>query len=79
MARNGAAKVLLDVELGEKLVPTLLELLDDAPSWQALGAMRESARSLARPDAAKAIAGQLRALACVREAARRWRLDHDPS
>jgi len=63
MARNGAARVLLDAELGEKLVPTLLELLDDAPSWQALAAMRESARSLARPDAAEAIAGQLRALA----------------
>jgi len=63
MVRNGAARVLLDAELGEKLVPTLLELLDDAPSWQALAAMRESARSLARPDAAEAIAGQLRALA----------------
>lgn len=63
MARNGAARVLLDAELGEKLVPTLLELLDDAPSWQALAAMRESARSLARPEAAGAIAGQLRALA----------------
>jgi UDP-N-acetylglucosamine--N-acetylmuramyl-(pentapeptide) pyrophosphoryl-undecaprenol N-acetylglucosamine transferase len=63
MARNGAARVVLDAELGEKLVSTLLELLDDAPSWQALAAMRESARSLARPDAAEAIAGQLRALA----------------
>ncbi len=63
MARNGAARVLLDAELGEKLVPTLLELLDDAPSWQALGAMSASARSLARPDAAEAIAEQLRSLA----------------
>jgi len=63
MAKNGAARVLLDADLGEKLVPTLLELLDDAPSWQALATMRESARSLARPDAAKAIAGQLRTLA----------------
>jgi UDP-N-acetylglucosamine--N-acetylmuramyl-(pentapeptide) pyrophosphoryl-undecaprenol N-acetylglucosamine transferase len=63
MAKNGAARVLLDADLGEKLVPTLLELLDDAPSWQALATMRESARSLARPDAAEAIAGQLRTLA----------------
>jgi len=63
MARNGAARVLPDAELGEKLVPTLLELLDDAPSWQALTAMRASARALARPDAAKAIAAQLHALA----------------
>jgi len=63
MARNGAARVLLDAELGEKLVPTLVELLDDAPSWQALSAMREAARSLARPDAAEAIAAQLHTLA----------------
>ena len=63
LARNGAARVLLDAELGEKLVPTLTELLDDAPSWQALAAMREFARSLARPDAAEAIAGELRGLA----------------
>jgi len=63
LSRNGAARVLLDAELREKLVPTLTELLDDAPSWQALAAMRESARSLARPDAAEAIAGELRSLA----------------
>jgi len=62
LARNGAARVLLDAELGEKLVPTLLELLDDAPSWRALNAMQESARSMARPGAAEAIAGQLLAL-----------------
>jgi UDP-N-acetylglucosamine--N-acetylmuramyl-(pentapeptide) pyrophosphoryl-undecaprenol N-acetylglucosamine transferase len=63
MARNGAARVLSDAELGEKLVPTLLELLDDAPAWQALVAMQASARALARPDAAEAIAGQLQVLA----------------
>lgn len=63
MAKNGAARVLRDAELGERLVPTLLELLDDAPSWQALTAMGNSARALARPDAAEAIAEQLRSLA----------------
>jgi len=63
LSRNGAARVVLDAELGEKLVPTLMELLDDAPSWQALVAMRESARSMARPSAAEAIAGELCSLA----------------
>jgi len=62
MAKSGAARVLQDADLGEKLVPTLLELLDDAPSWQALTAMKESARSLARPNAAAAIAEQLQTL-----------------
>ena len=62
MAKSGAARVLQDADIGEKLVPTLLGLLDDAPSWQALTAMKESARSLARPNAAAAIAGQLQAL-----------------
>lgn len=78
MARNGAARVLTDAELGEKLVPTLLELLDDAPTWPALTAMRESARSLARPGAAEAIAEQLRAL--VRRPMDRGatEVNHDP-
>jgi UDP-N-acetylglucosamine--N-acetylmuramyl-(pentapeptide) pyrophosphoryl-undecaprenol N-acetylglucosamine transferase len=60
MARNGAARVLPDAELGEKLVPTIRELLSDEDT---LNAMRESARSMARPDAAEAIAEQLWLLA----------------
>jgi UDP-N-acetylglucosamine--N-acetylmuramyl-(pentapeptide) pyrophosphoryl-undecaprenol N-acetylglucosamine transferase len=56
MARNGAAQVLPDADLGEKLVPTILSLLDDE---QALAGMRESARAMDRPDAAEAIARQL--------------------
>lgn len=60
MARNGAARVLPDAELGEKLVPTVLALLADE---QALMEMRESAHAMARPDAAEAIAAQLWLLA----------------
>ncbi len=56
MARHGAACVLSDADLGKKLVPTVLALLNDQG---ALAAMRESARAMARPDAAAAIAGQL--------------------
>lgn len=56
MARHGAACVLSDADLGKKLVPTVLSLLNNQ---EALTAMRESARAMARPDAAEAIAGQL--------------------
>ncbi len=56
MARNGAAQVLLDAELEEKLVPTVLGLLEDE---QALADMRESANAMARADAAEAIAERL--------------------
>jgi len=60
MARNGAARVLPDAELGGRLVPMVLELLQDA---ELLEAMRESSRSLAHPGAAEAIAEQVRSLA----------------
>jgi UDP-N-acetylglucosamine--N-acetylmuramyl-(pentapeptide) pyrophosphoryl-undecaprenol N-acetylglucosamine transferase len=60
MARNGAARVLPDSELGDRLVPMILELLADEST---LASMRESARALARPDAAEAIAKQVRMLA----------------
>lgn len=65
MARNGAARVLADAELGEKLVPTILELLEDE---QTLAGMRESAHAMARADAAEAIAEQLWLLARQRAA-----------
>jgi UDP-N-acetylglucosamine--N-acetylmuramyl-(pentapeptide) pyrophosphoryl-undecaprenol N-acetylglucosamine transferase len=60
MARNGAAEILADSDLGEKLVPTVLGLLADD---ERLAAMRESARAMARADAAEAIAEQLWMLA----------------
>jgi len=60
MAENGAALVLPDAELGEKLVPTVLELLNDD---ETLAAMSESTRAMARPDAAQVIAEQLWTLA----------------
>jgi UDP-N-acetylglucosamine--N-acetylmuramyl-(pentapeptide) pyrophosphoryl-undecaprenol N-acetylglucosamine transferase len=56
MARNGAARVLPDDQLGQKLVPTIRRLLDDD---KALASMRESALAMARPDAAEAIAVHL--------------------
>ncbi len=60
MERNGAARVLSDVELGGKLVPSVLELLGDEAM---LADMRESANAMARPDAAYVIAEQLWQLA----------------
>jgi UDP-N-acetylglucosamine--N-acetylmuramyl-(pentapeptide) pyrophosphoryl-undecaprenol N-acetylglucosamine transferase len=60
MEQNGAAQVLLDDELGESLVPTVLRLLEDE---KALADMQESARAMTRPDAAEAIAGQLCSMA----------------
>ena len=60
LVEQGAAVVLDDQELGEGLLPALTSLLGDEARWTA---MRERARSLARPDAASALAQQLRALA----------------
>ena len=65
MEQNGAARVLPDAELEEKLVPTVLDLLEDE---ETLANMRESARAMARPDAAEAIAEQLWLLARQRTA-----------
>jgi UDP-N-acetylglucosamine--N-acetylmuramyl-(pentapeptide) pyrophosphoryl-undecaprenol N-acetylglucosamine transferase len=67
MVRNGAAQMLADADLGEKLVPTVLALLGDE---QALADMRESANAMARPDAAEMIAEQLWTLAKQRAAFR---------
>lgn len=63
LASHGVAKVLSDPELGERLVPGILELLNDR---QSLARMRLSARALARPDAAQAIAEELRLVALRR-------------
>jgi UDP-N-acetylglucosamine--N-acetylmuramyl-(pentapeptide) pyrophosphoryl-undecaprenol N-acetylglucosamine transferase len=56
MVQNGAAVMLLDADLEEKLLPTVLALLHNE---EALANMEESARAMARPDAAEAIAEQL--------------------
>jgi UDP-N-acetylglucosamine--N-acetylmuramyl-(pentapeptide) pyrophosphoryl-undecaprenol N-acetylglucosamine transferase len=60
MERNGAAKWLPDAELRQALVPTVLGLLEDE---ETLANMQESARAMARPDAAEAIAQQLWSIA----------------
>lgn len=65
MVRNGAARLLRDADLRERLVPWVLDLLNDE---QALADMRESANAMARPDAAEAIAMQLWTLARRRTA-----------
>lgn len=61
----GAARVLSDGALQARLVPEILELLGNK---RALADMRESARAMARPDAAEAVAEQLWLLARRRTA-----------
>ena len=60
MVEQGAAARLDDEKLSQELLPTLENLLNDETRW---AAMRERARSLARPEAASALASQLRSLA----------------
>jgi undecaprenyldiphospho-muramoylpentapeptide beta-N-acetylglucosaminyltransferase len=57
LVSRGAAVKIADAELGEKLLPTILEFLNDEA---ALAGMGERARALARPDAAQRIAQELR-------------------
>jgi UDP-N-acetylglucosamine--N-acetylmuramyl-(pentapeptide) pyrophosphoryl-undecaprenol N-acetylglucosamine transferase len=56
MAHNGAAEIVLDAQLSDRLVPKILQLLSNE---DALADMRESTAAMARPDAAEAIAEQL--------------------
>jgi UDP-N-acetylglucosamine--N-acetylmuramyl-(pentapeptide) pyrophosphoryl-undecaprenol N-acetylglucosamine transferase len=56
MERNGAAVIVRDGELEGRLVPTILGLLENK---EAMASMRESAKAMARDDAAEAIAEQL--------------------
>ncbi|MBN1656753.1 MAG: UDP-N-acetylglucosamine--N-acetylmuramyl-(pentapeptide) pyrophosphoryl-undecaprenol N-acetylglucosamine transferase [Anaerolineae bacterium] len=65
LAEAGAAIVVDDADLAEKLVPTALHLLRDE---EMLAEMRQAARSLARPDAAVAIAHVLWQVAHARRA-----------
>lgn len=57
LVSRGAAVKIADAELGEKLLPTTLELLADE---EALARMSQRARALARPEAAQRIAQELR-------------------
>jgi len=57
LASRGAAAKIADADLGEKLLPTILELLSNE---EALVGMSGRARALARPDAAQRIAQELR-------------------
>jgi len=57
LVSRGAAVKIADAELGEKLLPTILKLLNDE---EALAGMSERARALAKPDAAQRIAQELR-------------------
>ena len=63
MVGQGVAVRLDDEKLSEGLLPTLESLLGDEAQWEA---MQKRARGLARPDAASALARQLRALAADR-------------
>jgi len=57
LVSRGAAVKIADAELGEKLLPAILELLNDE---EALAGMSQRARALAKPDAAQRIAQELR-------------------
>jgi UDP-N-acetylglucosamine--N-acetylmuramyl-(pentapeptide) pyrophosphoryl-undecaprenol N-acetylglucosamine transferase len=60
LARHGAAQIVKDEELSDRLAPTILDLLN---SPDRLYAMSQAAASLARPDAAANIVRELRRLA----------------
>ena len=57
LVSRGAAVKIADADMGDKLLPTILELLDDE---EALAGMGARARALARPDAAQRVAQELR-------------------
>jgi UDP-N-acetylglucosamine--N-acetylmuramyl-(pentapeptide) pyrophosphoryl-undecaprenol N-acetylglucosamine transferase len=65
MAENGAAQILPDSELEEKLASTVLDLFSDPDSLQG---MQESTRAMARQDAAATIAEHLWLMARQRAA-----------
>lgn len=64
LTQRGAALLLEDRDLPEKLLPTVLGLVRDRSRREA---MRQAMRSLARPDAARSIAHIIRDLAARRQ------------
>ncbi len=56
LAQRGAAVIMEDAELPQRLAATVFDLLGDT---ERLRAMSQAARRLARPDAAQAIAGEI--------------------
>jgi UDP-N-acetylglucosamine--N-acetylmuramyl-(pentapeptide) pyrophosphoryl-undecaprenol N-acetylglucosamine transferase len=60
LARQGAAEILADQDLGTRLLPLVRQLMGDKDR---LSEMRRAMRSLARPQAASAIAGLLHSFA----------------
>jgi UDP-N-acetylglucosamine:LPS N-acetylglucosamine transferase len=60
LARQGAAEIITDQDLGNRLLPLVRQLMGDKDR---LSRMRQAMRSLARPQAASAIAGLLRSFA----------------
>ena len=64
LVSRGAAVKIADADMGEKLLPTILELLNDEA---ALAEMSDQARALARPDAARRVAQELRQLVIHRD------------
>jgi undecaprenyldiphospho-muramoylpentapeptide beta-N-acetylglucosaminyltransferase len=60
LVKHGAAKLLGNAQLCDRLLPMILELLDNTAQ---LGQMGVAMRALSRPDAAQQIAGLLRELA----------------
>jgi UDP-N-acetylglucosamine--N-acetylmuramyl-(pentapeptide) pyrophosphoryl-undecaprenol N-acetylglucosamine transferase len=60
LVSRGAAVKIADAELKKKLLPSILELLDDE---EALAGMGRQSRALARPQAAQRIAQELRQIA----------------
>jgi UDP-N-acetylglucosamine--N-acetylmuramyl-(pentapeptide) pyrophosphoryl-undecaprenol N-acetylglucosamine transferase len=67
LVKHGAAVQIADKELGEKLLPTIEDLLADP---QRMEAMATAARALFRPQAANAIASEIEGLVARTEVAR---------
>jgi UDP-N-acetylglucosamine--N-acetylmuramyl-(pentapeptide) pyrophosphoryl-undecaprenol N-acetylglucosamine transferase len=68
LAQRGAAVLLLDQDLPQRLAPVVRELIHDPARREQ---MRRSMRSLARPDAARAIAGLLQGFTLERDQERK--------
>jgi UDP-N-acetylglucosamine--N-acetylmuramyl-(pentapeptide) pyrophosphoryl-undecaprenol N-acetylglucosamine transferase len=68
LAQRGAAVVMLDQDLPQRLAPVVRDLMNDTARREQ---MRRSMRSLARPEAAQAIAGLLKSFSPGRDQERK--------